>query len=135
MIHVKSSLRCTPEAQLPIYWVPVLGSLYELKMSITQEPTIWVPGLLRLEQVKVPIQQYSALCYLTTKPKPLKASSWNCVRSALRHFSSEMLLIPTIRQQLKPPRVWQFLILRPYSSRVQHVLHRHSFPERGTYMW
>ena len=34
------------EAQLPIQWVPVLGSLYKLILSITQEPTIWVPGLL-----------------------------------------------------------------------------------------
>ena len=38
----------TPEAQLPIYWVPVLGSLYKLILSITQEPSIWVPGLLGL---------------------------------------------------------------------------------------
>ena len=29
-----------------MYWVPVLGSLYKLLLSITQEPTIWVPGLL-----------------------------------------------------------------------------------------
>ena len=34
------------EAQLPIYWVPVLGSLYKFILSITQEPTRWVPGLL-----------------------------------------------------------------------------------------
>ena len=32
------------EAQLPIYWVPVLGSLYTLILSTTQEPTMWVPG-------------------------------------------------------------------------------------------
>ena len=36
----------TLEAQLPIYWVPVLGPLYKPLLSITQEPTIWVPGLL-----------------------------------------------------------------------------------------
>ena len=36
----------TLEAQVPIYWVPVIGSLYKLILSITQEPTIWVPGLL-----------------------------------------------------------------------------------------
>ena len=36
----------TLEAQLPIYWVPVLGSLYKLILPITQEPTVWVPGLL-----------------------------------------------------------------------------------------
>ena len=35
----------TLEAQLPIYWVPVLGALYKIILSITQEPTIWVPGL------------------------------------------------------------------------------------------
>ena len=34
------------EAQSPIYWVPVLGSLCKLMLPITQEPTIWVPGLL-----------------------------------------------------------------------------------------
>ena len=34
------------EAQLPIYWVPVLGSLYKHILSRTQEPTVWVPGLL-----------------------------------------------------------------------------------------
>ena len=33
-------LNLTLEAQLPIYWVPVLGSLYKLILSITQEPTI-----------------------------------------------------------------------------------------------
>ena len=38
----------TLEAQLPIYWVLVLGSLYRLILSMTQEPTIWVPGLLGL---------------------------------------------------------------------------------------
>ena len=34
------------EAQLPIYWVPVLKSLYNFLRSVTQGPTIWVPGLL-----------------------------------------------------------------------------------------
>ena len=34
------------EAQLPIYRVPVLKSLYRFILSITQGPTIWVPGLL-----------------------------------------------------------------------------------------
>ena len=34
------------EAQLPIYWVPVLKSLYNFLLSGTQGPTIWVPGLL-----------------------------------------------------------------------------------------
>ena len=32
------------EAQLPIYWVPVLKSLYDFVLSVTQGPTIWVPG-------------------------------------------------------------------------------------------
>ena len=36
----------TLEAQLPIYWVPVLKSLYTFVLSIAQGPTIWVPGLL-----------------------------------------------------------------------------------------
>ena len=36
------------EAQVPIYWAPVLKSLYELVLSVTQGPTIWVPGLLGL---------------------------------------------------------------------------------------
>ena len=34
------------EAQLPIYWVPVLNTLYNYILSVTQGPTIWVPGLL-----------------------------------------------------------------------------------------
>ena len=34
------------EAQLPTYWVPILKSLYNLILSVTQGPTIWVPGLL-----------------------------------------------------------------------------------------
>ena len=34
------------EAQLPIYWIPVLKSLYNFVLSVTQGPTIWVPGLL-----------------------------------------------------------------------------------------
>ena len=37
------------EAQLPIYWVLVLGSLYRLILYIAQEPTTWVPGLLGYE--------------------------------------------------------------------------------------
>ena len=38
--------KVTLEAQLPIYWVPVLESLYKFILPITQGPTIWVPGLL-----------------------------------------------------------------------------------------
>ena len=38
------------EAQLPTYWGPVIGSLYKLILSITQEPTICVPGLLGYHQ-------------------------------------------------------------------------------------
>ena len=34
------------EAQIPIYRVPVLKSLYKSILSKTQGPTIWVPGLL-----------------------------------------------------------------------------------------
>ena len=34
------------EAQLPIYWVPVLKSLYSFLLSVTQGPTIWAPGLI-----------------------------------------------------------------------------------------
>ena len=34
------------EAQLPIYWVPVLKTLYSVILSVTQGPSIWVPGLL-----------------------------------------------------------------------------------------
>ena len=34
------------EAQLPIYWVPVLKTLYNSIISVTQRPTIWVPVLL-----------------------------------------------------------------------------------------
>ena len=41
----------TLEARLPIYWVPVLGSLCKLILPITQEPTMWVPGLLGLGKV------------------------------------------------------------------------------------
>ena len=37
----------TLEAQLPIYWVPVLKSLYKSILSVAQGPTIWVPGLPR----------------------------------------------------------------------------------------
>ena len=39
-------LGITLEAQLPIHWVPVLRSLYNFVLSVTQGPTIWVPGLL-----------------------------------------------------------------------------------------
>ena len=42
----------TLEAQLPIYWVPFLGSLYKLILSIPQEPTMWVPGLLGKHEIK-----------------------------------------------------------------------------------
>ena len=34
------------ETQLPIFWFPVLKSLYKFILSITKGPTIWVPGLL-----------------------------------------------------------------------------------------
>ena len=36
----------TLEAQLPIYWVSVLKSLFKSIISITQGPTVGVPGLL-----------------------------------------------------------------------------------------
>ena len=36
----------TLEAQLPINWVPVLKSLHNFILSVTQGPTVWVPGLL-----------------------------------------------------------------------------------------
>ena len=41
----------TLEAQLPIYWVPVLKSLYNFILSVTQGPTMWVPGLLGMPTV------------------------------------------------------------------------------------
>ena len=34
------------EAQLLLYWVPVLKPLYDFTLSVTQGPTISVPGLL-----------------------------------------------------------------------------------------
>ena len=34
------------EAPLPMYWVPVLKTLYNYILFVTQGPTIWVPGLL-----------------------------------------------------------------------------------------
>ena len=40
---------CVPqslEAQMPMYWVPVLKSLYNFVRSVSQGPTIRVPGLL-----------------------------------------------------------------------------------------
>ena len=43
----------TLEAQLPVYWVPVLLSLYNNIFSATQGPTIWVPGLLGNARAKV----------------------------------------------------------------------------------
>ena len=42
----KESWKLALEAQLPTYWVPVLKSLYNIILSITQGATIWVPGLL-----------------------------------------------------------------------------------------
>ena len=48
------------EAQLPIYWVPVLKSLYNSILSVTQGPTIWVPGLLGMVSC--------ALNYMQTHP-------------------------------------------------------------------
>ena len=44
--HLQVSILLPLEAQLPRYWVPVLKSLYQFSVSITQGPTIWVPGLL-----------------------------------------------------------------------------------------
>ena len=38
----------TLDAQIPIYWVPVLKSLCKFILFITQRPTIWIPGLLGL---------------------------------------------------------------------------------------
>ena len=43
-----STTDVTLEAQLPIYWVPVLKFLFKFILSVTQGPTIWVPGLLGL---------------------------------------------------------------------------------------
>ena len=40
------SFHVTLEGQLPIYWVPVLKSLYKSILPVAQGPTIWVPGLL-----------------------------------------------------------------------------------------
>ena len=42
----------TLEAQIPIYWVPVLESLYKFILSIAQGPTIWVAGLLGKDQLE-----------------------------------------------------------------------------------
>ena len=41
-------LNVTLEAQLPIYWVPVLRSVYKLILSITQEPTICFQGYIEV---------------------------------------------------------------------------------------
>ena len=43
-------MRVSLEVQLPIYWVPVLKSLFDFILSGTQGP-IWVPGLLGLYRV------------------------------------------------------------------------------------
>ena len=46
-----------------MYWVPVLKSLYEVKISITQGPAIWVPGLLGQSHIlsdKLPYDPYLA---------------------------------------------------------------------------
>ena len=40
-----------PYPYIYIYWVPVLKSLYNFILSITQEPTIWVPGLLGITPI------------------------------------------------------------------------------------
>ena len=40
----------TPEAQLPIYWVPVLESLYRFVLPITQGPTIWASSEMKSSQ-------------------------------------------------------------------------------------
>ena len=39
-LHLGEALGClTLEAQLPIYWVPVLQTLYNFILSVTQGPT------------------------------------------------------------------------------------------------
>ena len=45
MVAVGVALNQTLEAQLPMYWIPVLKPLYNCILS-TQGPTIWLPGLL-----------------------------------------------------------------------------------------
>ena len=64
----------TLEAQLPFYWVPVLGSLYILilsAVSITQEPTRWVPGLLGLVKflLALPAARWHVASSRTLRPK------------------------------------------------------------------
>ena len=49
---------CSLEAQLPVYWVPFLGSLYRPILPITQEPTIWVPRLLGVVERQVFGEEY-----------------------------------------------------------------------------
>ena len=44
-LRFRSSSTVSLKAQLPIYWVPVLKSLYNFILSGTKGPTIWVPGL------------------------------------------------------------------------------------------
>ena len=51
-VRVHEIPRLNLEAQLPMYWVPVLKSLYKFILSITQGPTIWLPGLLGLLLLK-----------------------------------------------------------------------------------
>ena len=50
--------------ETPTYCFPVLGFLYKVLLSITQEPTIWVPGLLGLYrnsslQIMLKVRPYS----------------------------------------------------------------------------
>ena len=69
VIHKSDCIRpvseYTLEAQLPIYWVPVLKSLYTFIRSITQGPTTWAPGLLGI------IGSYAEFCILLFFPEPL----------------------------------------------------------------
>ena len=43
-IYIYVYLYISLEAQLPTYWVPVLKTLYNYILSVTQGHTIWVPG-------------------------------------------------------------------------------------------
>ena len=55
----------TLEAQLPIYWVPVLETLCNYILSVTQGPTIWVPGLLGILRPKGMIVSVFKLLHCT----------------------------------------------------------------------
>ena len=43
------SYKLTLEAQLPTYWVPVLKSLYNFMVSVTQEPGTWASRVTELK--------------------------------------------------------------------------------------